>query len=51
MRFFTEIGGFIWECNSIGEYIGTIVSYIIGTILAWVIYLSIIALIIFFIFF
>ena len=36
MRFFTEIDGIIWECNSVGDYIGTLFASCLGKIIAWI---------------
>lgn len=33
MRFYQEYGGFIWEFNSLGEYLKAVLARIIGTLL------------------
>ena len=43
MRFFTEIDGIIWECNSVGDYIGTLFASCLGKIIAWILVLGAIA--------
>ena len=43
MRFFTEIDGNIWECNSFGEYFETLFCTCLGKIIAWILILGAIA--------
>lgn len=33
MRFYQEYGGFIWEFNSLGEYLKAVLARIIGRLL------------------
>ena len=44
MRFFTEIDGDYWECNSFGEYFETIFCSCLGKIIAWFLFLVVIGL-------
>ena len=35
MKFFAEVDGIIWECNSVGEYFGTVIACFLGKLTAW----------------
>ena len=35
MKFFAEIDGIIWECDSVSDYIGTVIACFLGKLAAW----------------
>lgn len=48
MRFFTDIDGILWECNSVGEYFETVFASCLGKLIAWIIFFGAIGLAILF---
>lgn len=50
MRFFADIDGLLWECNSVGDYFSTLFACCLGKIIAWIIFFGAVGLAIWYIF-